>query len=308
MPRGQPTQSPSRLFAQRTRAVKPTFALTPDNAPSVAALCRRLDGLPLAIELAAARSKLFGPAALLVRLERRLALLTGGAQDLPERQQTLRQALDWSHELLATAEQALLRRLAVFAGGWTLEAAEAICGPVTGMTEADMTGSGAAGGEEAVLDGLTALVDQSLVQEGEGSGAPRCALLDTIREYARERLAASGEAPTVQRAHAEYYPALAERAEPELRGPDQLQWLARLRAEHHNLQAALGWARDAGEEELGLRLAGALCWYWSRGGHFGEGLSCIEELLTLAGLGATTAGSAVTPPHGRRRSLALPSC
>ena len=275
------------LFVQRARAVTPTFALTPDNAPAVAALCRRLDGLPLAIELAAARIKLFGPAALLVRLDQRLALLTGGAQDLPERQQTLRQALDWSHDLLEPAEQVLFRRLAVFAGGWTLEAAEAICCTEAGMTEADR--------ETAVLDGLRTLVDQSLVQgEEQGSGAPRFALLETIREYAREQLSASGEAPTIQRAHAAYYLALAERAEPELHRPDQLQWLARLRAEHHNLQAALGWARDEREVEVGLRLAGALCQYWNMGGYFGEGCTWIEELLTLAGPGAGTAVTAST--------------
>jgi predicted ATPase/transcriptional regulator with XRE-family HTH domain len=293
------------LFTQRARAVKPTFALTPDSAPAVAALCRRLDGLPLAIELAAARSKLFGPEALLVRLDRRLTLLTGVAQDLPPRQQTLRQALDWSHDLLAVAEQVLLRRLAVFAGGWTLEAAEAICGTKAGMTEAGMT---EVDRETAVLDGLTALVDQSLVQGEEeqgGSGPPRFALLETIREYAGVRLLASGEAPTIQRAHAAYYLALAERAEPELRGPDQLQWLGQLRAEHHNLQAALGWARDAGEVELGLRLAGALCRYWSTGGYFGEGCTWIEELLTLAGPAAHSAGSAITAVTAGTRAKAL---
>ena len=270
------------LFTQRARAVKPTFALTSDNAPAVAALCRQLDGLPLAIELAAARSKLFGPEALLARLDQRLVLLTGGAQDLPERQQTLRRALDWSHDLLAATEQVLFRRLAVFAGGWTLEAAEAIGGTAAAEVGAGMTAAGAAGRE--VLDGLTALVDQSLVQgEEQESGPPRFALLETIREYARERLAASGEAPTIQRAHADYYLALAERAEPELHGPEQLQWLGRLRREHHNLQAALGWARDAGEVELGLRLAGALCQYWNTAAYFGEGRAWIAELLTLAG-------------------------
>ncbi len=275
------------LFVQRARAVKPTFALTPDNAPAVAALCRRLDGLPLAIELAAARIKLFGPEALLARLDQRLALLTGGAQDLPPRQQTLRQALDWSHDLLAAGEQVLLRRLAVFAGGWTLEAAETICCTEAGMIEADR--------ETAVLDGLRALVDQSLVQgEEQKSGVPRFALLETIREYAREQLEASGEAPTIQGAHAAYYLGQAERAEPELRGPDQVQWMGRLRTEHHNLQAALGWARDAGEVEVGLRLAGALCQYWNTGGYFGEGRTWIEELLTLAGPGAGSAVSAST--------------
>jgi predicted ATPase/transcriptional regulator with XRE-family HTH domain len=265
------------LFVQRARAVKPTFALTAANAPAVAVICHRLDGLPLAIELAAARIKLFHPDALLARLNQRFGLLTGGAQDLPERQRSLHFALDWSHELLPESEQILFRRLAVFAGGWTLEAAEKICRP-------------AAGGE--VLDGLTALVDQSLVQEKEQeSGAPRFTLLETIREYGSERLAASGEAPAIQRAHAEYYLALAERTEPDLRGPDQLASLARLRAEHANLQAALQWARDTREAELGLRLAGALNWYWSLGGYFGEGSTWIEELLTLAG---TNASSAVT--------------
>jgi predicted ATPase len=278
------------LFIQRARAVKPTFELTVANAPAVAALCHRLDGLPLALELAAVRIKLLSPKAVLLRLDQRLALLTGGAQDLPPRQQTLRQALDWSHELLSAAEQVLLRRVSVFAGGWTLEAAEAICGtqaevveangrPATGMTAA----AGAAGRAVAVLDGLAALVDQSLVQEEPGSGAPRFALLETIREYASERLSASGEASAIERAHTEYYLALAEAAEPQLRGPDQMEWLGRLRAEHSNLRAALGWACDAGEVELGLRLAGALCPYWNTSGYFGEGRAWIEELLRLAG-------------------------
>ncbi len=263
-----------QLFVRRGRQVAPAFALAPSNALPVAAICRRLDGLPLAIELAAARVKLLPPAALLARLDHALPLLTGGARDLPARQQTLRDTIAWSHDLLGPEEQALFRRLAVFAGGCTLDAAEAICGP-----------------DLAVLDGLAALVDRSLVRSeatGGPGGEPRFAMLETIREYATERLAASGEEEATRHAHAGYYLRLAETAE---RRPDQAGqggWLARLAAEQDNLRAALAWAlaRDA---DTALRLCGALVQGWLFRTMHGEARAWVERALALPGAAASPA-------------------
>ncbi len=259
-----------RLFLARAQAVKPACTLTEENAPTIAAICHRLDGLPLAIELAAAQLKLFSPQALLTRLEHRLTMLTGGARDLPARQQTLRATIAWSHDLLATPEQTLFRRLAVFGGGWTLEAAAAVCN-VDGDLPFDM------------LEGLAALVDQSLLWQVEQlDSEPRFTMLETIREYAMERLIASGEAEWLRRWHAQYYLALAERAEPELRGPQQLIWLDRLEAEHDNLRAALGWLLDVGEAAAGLRLAGSLWRFWHGRGYLSEGRVWLEGVLARA--------------------------
>ena len=213
-----------RLFVERAQAVMPEFALTETTAPAVAAICRRLEGLPLALELAAARIKLLPPEALLARLEQRLPLLRGGARDAPDRQQTMRDAIAWSHDLLTEAEQALFRRLAVFAGGFTLDAAAAIT--ASGEARPDQ--------QEDVLEGLAALVDQSLLRLGErhaatGSAETRFAFLETVREYALERLQASGEAETIRRAHAAFYLSLAEQAESELTGPAQVEWLSAAR-------------------------------------------------------------------------------
>ncbi len=275
------------LFVQRARAVKPTFKLTPANAPQIAAICRRLDGLPLAIELAATRIKLLPPPVLLAHLERSLSVLRQGPLDLPERQRTMEQAIAWSYDLLSLDEQALFRRLSIFVGGWTLEAAAAM-GSANGQRVPD------------VLDGLSSLVDKSLVvQEECENEEPRFRLLETIREFARVRLAETGEDQVVQQRHAAYTLALAEMAEPHLIGPQQGVWLARLAREHGNLQAALRWARDQREVELGLRLAGALRRLWSTRGYFGEGRACIEELLALAG---SDAHSGVT---ARTRAKAL---
>jgi len=255
------------LFVERATAVAPDFALVSENAVAVAAICRRLDGLPLAIELAAARVTLLPPHALLERLEYRLPLLVGGACDLPERQQTLRAAIAWSYDLLHAGEQALFRRLGVFAGGVALAAVEAVCG-VGGDLEGD------------ALAWLTGLVDKSLLQRAEGPGGePRVGMLETLREYARERLVAHGELEATERAHAAYYLALAERAEPELTGPGQAVWLARLEREHDNLRAALRWSREGGEVEVGLRLAGALWRFWYTRGHISEGRRWLEPLL-----------------------------
>jgi tetratricopeptide (TPR) repeat protein len=256
---------------QRAVAQVPPQELAPANALPIAAICRRLDGLPLAIELAAARVKLLPPAALLERLDRALPLLTGGARDLPARQRTMRDAIAWSHELLEPRERALFRRLAIFAGGWTVEAAEAVC--------AD-EGEG-----PTVLPGLAALVDKSLLQLQEegpvGIAEPRLTMLETIREYAWERLREAGEEPAVRGRQCDYYRALAERAEAEHQGASYEAWLDRLQVEHANLRAALEWSLSAAPE-AGLRLAGDLWRYWRVRGHHTEGLRWLEQLLARA--------------------------
>jgi predicted ATPase len=262
------------LFVQCAQAYRPTFAVDATNAEAVATICRRLDGLPLALELASARLKLFSPQALLARLGDRLALLTGGAQDAPERHQTLRATLAWSYDLLPGADQLLFRRLSVFAGGCTLEAAEAVLG-------ADPEGAAARGGM-SILDGVTNLVDQHLLRAEEGpEGEPRFVMLETIREYARERLTEHGELEARRREHAAYYLMLAEHAQPEVEGPEQVVWLQRLEAEHDNLRAALGWALERSEAETAVRLSGALFEFWMMHGHWSEGRRWLEAALAL---------------------------
>jgi len=264
------------LFIQRALAVKPDFHVNNANALAVAEICIRLDGLPLAIELAAARSKLFSPQAILARLGRRLELLRGGARDVPERHQTLRQAIAWSYDLLEVGEQALFRRLAVFARGCTLEAAEAVCQAV----HAPAAGPGQL---LEVPDGVGSLVDKSLLdQQEQASGEPRFRMLETIREYGLECLTVSGEEQAIRRAHAEYYLALVEEAEPALMGPEQTSWLDRLEAEHDNVRAALHWAEEGGDAEIGLRLAGAVCQFWLIRGYLREGQERLARLLGLA--------------------------
>ncbi len=263
------------LFLQRARAVKPGFELTAENGPAIAEMCRRLDGLPLAIELAAARVKLLPPRTLLVRLEHRLRVLVGGARDLPARQQTMRDAIAWSYELLSGTEQALFRLLAVFEGGCTLEAAEAVCGAAARDGDGDGDGDAL-----DVLQGLTALADKSMLRTGDdAAGEARVGMLETVREYGLERLAAAGQAEATRRAHAAYYLSLAEEAEPELRGAAQVEWLERLDAEWANLRAALEWLLRQGELTNGLRLAGALRRFWLVRGYPGEGRGWLERLL-----------------------------
>ena len=262
-----------RLFAERARAARADFELTEENAPAVAEICRRLDGLPLALELAAARVRLLPPVAILARLERGLTLLTGGAIDLPPRQRTLRATLDWSYDLLDGPERRLLRRLAVFAGGCELRAAEAVC-----RSE----------GEPDVLEGISSLVDKSLVRGARRAGAePRFGMLETVREYALEKLEQSGEAEEVRERHARYYLALAETADLGFRGREQGRWLDRLEAEHDNLRAALTWSLERAESgvdratDLEVRLAGALGAFWLRRSHHTEGRRWLERSLTL---------------------------
>ncbi len=265
------------LFLERARAVKPDFQLTPANARVIAEICIRLDGLPLAIELAAARIKLLPPQALLTRLRQRLQLLTSGARDAPVRQQTLRNTLAWSYNLLDAQEQRLFRRLSVFVGGCTLEAVEGLY-TTLGERPAD------------VLDGLASLIDKSLLRQVEQEGEdPRLVMLATIREYGLEALAASGEMESTRRVHATYCLRLSEQAELELGGPQQAAWLDRLEREHDNLRAALSWSLEqAGDEEAGqrseiaLRLAGALWTFWWARGHRSEGRTFLERALAAS--------------------------
>ncbi|MDP9356600.1 MAG: helix-turn-helix domain-containing protein, partial [Chloroflexota bacterium] len=257
-----------RLFVERARAHEADFALTEANAPAVAGIVRVLDGLPLAIELAASRIKLFPPTALLRRLERRLTLLTGGARDLPARQRTLRDAIAWSHDLLTEEERLLFRRLAVFAGGATCEAAEAVADPA---------------GELGVVNGLAVLVDQSLLRkEDDPDGEPRYRMLETVREYALERLDASGEEAAVRDRHAAWCLALAEAAGAVLWTTYDPGVVARLEAEHPNLRAALTWFAQASDGEALLRIGATLGRFWYVAGHAREGRGWLERALALA--------------------------
>jgi predicted ATPase/class 3 adenylate cyclase/Tfp pilus assembly protein PilF len=260
-----------RLFIERAKSGKVDFEVTDENAPAVAEICVRLDGLPLAIELAAARIKMLPPKAMLQRLTSRLKFLTGGARDLPERQRTLRATIEWSYALLDEGEQLLFGRLAVFSGGRTLEAIEAIC-DAQGDLPVD------------ALEGVSSLLDKSLLRQEEGpNGEPRFVMLETVHEFAREKLEESAEAEEIKRAHAEYFLALAEEAYPELRGPDQLEWLEKLEAEHDNMRTALSWAMERKEAELVLRLGSTLSWLWSVRGYHSEGRRWLEEALAIEG-------------------------
>jgi predicted ATPase/transcriptional regulator with XRE-family HTH domain len=277
----QITEYPAvRMFVARVQDIQASFAITNQNAGAVAAICGRLEGLPLAIELAAARSKLFSPHALLARLDSRLTLLTGGARDLPARQQTMRATIEWSFNLLSEPEQALFARLGVFVGGWTLAAA-AVLVPEFGGLNSDLPKLSAQNLELDVLNGLAALLDHSLLRQELGSdGEPRFVMLETIREYALEQLEARGETATLRQRHADYYLALAETAAPELLGAQQKMWLNRLDQEVGNLRAALVWSlRTQVNPEIGLRLAAALHWFWNIQGRFLEGRAWLEEAL-----------------------------
>src|SRR6266699_2698139 len=266
------------LFLQRAQAARPDFQLTRTNARTIAELCVRLDGLPLAIELAAARIKLLSPQALLAKLDRRLQVLTGGACDLPERQQTLRSTIQWSYDLLNAEEQRLFRRLSVFAGGCTLEAIEAVCIALDH-------------GAAQVLDGVASLIDKSLVQQREqADGEQRLMMLETIREYGLEALASSGERERTRRAHAHYYLRLVEEVAPKLREPEQAAWLERWEQEHDNLRAAMRCFLERGEdgqgtedgEEMALRFGVALRGFWVIHGHWSEGRTFLERALAAS--------------------------
>lgn len=272
------------LFIERARAVRPDFSVTNENAPAVAEICSRLDGLPLAIELAAARVKLFSPQQILDRLERSLTFLTGGARDRSNRQRTLRGAIDWSHELLDEPERRLFARLSVFAGGWMLDAAEEVCNPEDELTI-------------DTLDGLTSLADKSLIHpaDPEETEGPRFQMLQVIREFASERLDESPDAEEMRRQHAQHLLGLVERAEPELVRTKLREWQERLRREEENLRAALHWTVQSQKAETGLRLAASLWRYWHYWALVREGRSWLERLLEVPG--------AADPTVARARAL-----
>jgi predicted ATPase/transcriptional regulator with XRE-family HTH domain len=271
-----------RLFVERARNVRPSFGLAPQNAVAVAAICRRLDGLPLAIELAAAWIKLFEPAALLARLADPLALLTLGARDQPDRQQTLRATIDWTYHLLDEAEQALFARLSVFVGGCTIKAVELVCADI----ETDTTISGGRDTARSpslntpLLHRLMSLVDKHLLGSAAGPGGePRFSMLETIHDYARERLDARGETWALKRQHASYYLRLAHADTAPLRGLAQRRQWEWVEVEYGNLRAALGWSLGGGDAEIGVRLAIALGNFWSRCGYLSEGREWLASAL-----------------------------
>jgi predicted ATPase/DNA-binding CsgD family transcriptional regulator len=262
----------ARLFLVRARNRDPSFAFAPDNARAVAKVCGKLEGIPLAIELAAARVGTLSLEQILERLEGSLELLTHGGRTATPRQRTIRGTLDWSHDLLCERERKVFRRLSVFVGGWTLEASEVVV-------------SGESLGEDEVLELLTGLVEKSLViaELTAESGAGRYRLIDPIRQYALEKLDESGEVEAVKRAHAEYFLALAEEAEPELIGPREAKAYGRLEEELDNVRAALSWASEHGDAGLGVRLAGSLMSFWSSKGHYSEGRGWLEGALVREG-------------------------
>jgi predicted ATPase/DNA-binding XRE family transcriptional regulator len=267
------------LFVERAQAVQPDFSLTEANAATVAHLCHRLDGLPLAIELVAARVRLLSPAEILRRLGGRFLLQSNGLRDIDERQRTLHNAIEWSYNLLTGDEQMLFVRLAVFVGGWTLAAAESVCG------------NGASGLTTPVLDLLAWLVNKSLVVQREINGESRFTMLETIREYALECLARSGEEETIHRRHAAHYLRLAGAAEPELIGMQQATWLDRLEREYGNLRAALEWALDSSDVATAAQLCGSLWHFWAMRGHLDEGRRWLEHTLRLG----TEGGAGLLP-------------
>ncbi len=284
-----------RLFVERAVAVKPDFAVTNENAPAVAEICHRLDGLPLAIELAATRIKILSPQAMLVRLQSRLKLLTGGAWDLPARQQTLRGAIEWSYDLLEPQEQTLFRRLSVFVGGCSLDAAEQVCGlqiadfKLQNDRDSNTLQSTINNSQSVDLfDVISSLVDKSLLRQEEVASEPRFWMLETIREYALEKLAEHSETSALRARHSAFFLALTEEAEPKLRGPEQLVWLTHLEREHDNIRAAMRWSVESEDAESGLRMAGALSRFWYLRGHMSEGRQCTAEALATPGAEAPT--------------------
>ena len=265
-----------RLFTDRAVSVSPGFRVTAENAPAVAVIMSRLDGLPLAIELAATRAKILSPEEMLTRLDSRLSILTSGPRTVPDRQRTLRGAIDWSHDLLEPAERRLFARLSVFSGGWTLESAELVCDP--------------AGLGVDPLEGLTSLVDQSLVRRVETAGESRFSMLETIREYGLEQLREAGELDDIAPRHAERFLDLAREAEPHLTADDQIEWLDRCDREHANIRAALRWTVEAGQAERAQEAAAALWRFWQQRGHLAEGRRWFEEILAMpSGRGPTPA-------------------
>lgn len=256
------------LFVERAQAVTPRFRLTDSNAQAVADICARLDGLPLAIELAASRVRLLEPAEILSRLDHHQLQLTSAATNVPARQRTLRNAIDWSYELLAPAEQTLFQRLAHFAGGFTLDAAEAVCNPGSEL-------------EIDTLDGIGAFVQQSLLKRSASDGESRFTMLETIRDYGLNRLSASGEAPDIARRHLAFFRDLAEQAEPHFLEVDQARWSDRFDSDHDNVRRALNTSLEVRDADAGLRLGAALWRFWLVRGSTREGREWLERLLTI---------------------------
>jgi non-specific serine/threonine protein kinase len=274
-----------RLFVERAGAVASAFELTEQNVPVVARLCHRLEGMPLAIELAAARVRVLSVEQICSRLEDSFVLLTGGNRNTLPRQRTLRAAIDWSHVLLDDKEQALFRRLSVFTGSFDLDAAEEVCG-------------GENLEHDEVLDQLTSLVDKSLVEVAERDGAARYRLLETVRQYAREKLEGSGEKPSIRRRHAGFFLELAERVEPKINGKDREFWLGRLDTDHDNLRSALAWSQKTAEAETALRLAGALSWFWFHREYWSEWRRWLDGALAIR-------ESVGEPTHAAAKAKAL---
>ena len=278
-----PRYEATRLFVERAEAVKPTFALTEQNATAVAQVCYRLDGIPLAIELAAARTKVLSVEEVADRLDDCFRLLSAGGRTAMPRQHTLHATMDWSHELLSREERSLFRRLSVFAGGFSLEAAESVC--IGEDVERD-----------EVLGLLSHLVDKSLVAVWEKDGETRYRLLETVRQYGQEKLSESGEEGYLRERHAGYYLALAAKAEPELKGAGQVQWLKRFEWEHDNLRAAILWSLERRNLQDAAQLGWALWLFWWIRGHFAEGRRLMEEALSVK-------GSAAMPASARAQGL-----
>jgi excisionase family DNA binding protein len=294
---GPPSPAPAvQLFVARARAIQQTFRLTAENEGTLTAICRRLDGLPLAIELAAARIAVLPPAALLARLDDRLPILADGPRDLPLRLQTMRNAIAWSYDLLPPDEQALFRRLAVFVGGFTLDAARRVeesrsRGVEEEHDDSRLTTHDSSFSTPRLLDSLSSLVDNSLLRRASDRDAdPRLTMLETIRVFGLEQLRARGELEAVQQRHAAYFLAFAEESERALRSRAQVEQLARLDAEHDNLRAALAWSlADPARAETALRLTGALHWFWHLRDHYGEGQRWLEAALAQPAAGPTPA-------------------
>jgi predicted ATPase len=287
-----------QLFVQRARQVRPDFALDTENAEAVAKICERLDGLPLAIELAAARVRLFAPQAIASHLGNSFAFLAGGPRDLPARQRTLRATIEWSYDLLDEGARQLFRRLAVFAGGFTLAAAQAVALDAPSSSAGSSSGLAPSppGPPIAVLEPIESLVDQHLIQVSDVGGEPRFTMLEMIREYALEQLVESGETKATQQRHAGYFLALAENAEPALYGPKVAEWMDRLEVEYDNMRVALAWSIDS-NSEVALRLAGALGRFWSSRGPMAEGRDWLAAALA--------AGASGGPDLDRWRAKAL---
>lgn len=302
------TSAAVQLFEQRSTAVRPDFVMKPENRITVEAICHRLDGLPLAIELAAARTKVLSLAAILDRLQSRLELLTGGASDLPERQKTLRRTIDWSYDLLTEQEQRLFWRFSAFVAGATIEAVDAVCN-----TRLDLGLN--------VFDGLTSLLDKNLIQRvDQNESETRFAMLETVREYALERLALSGEGPSTRRSHAAYCMVIAEEGNPELDPIARAEWLARCDAEIDNFRTALSWLLENDELEWAIRVSMALFRFWDMREHLTEGRAHLEKLLqhiksghikergricTFLGVLATSQGDYESADAFIKRSIAL---